>query len=150
MKLIAQNKKAFHDYDIQEKLEAGIVLTGDEVKSIRSGKVSMKGSYATIHDGEFYMINCHISPYDKAFSKGDEQFATRRRKLLVHKRELDRLIGDISRKGVTAIPLRMYFSSKGKVKVEIGIGKHKKATGKKQALKERDLDRQTRRELKDY
>lgn len=148
MKLVAQNKKAFFDYEILDKLEAGIVLKGDEVKSLREGKVSLIGAFATVHGGELYLINCRISPYSKAFLK-DEEAATRRRKLLLHRKQLNRLIGEISRKGVTIIPLRMYFNDKNIAKVELGIGKHKKAAGKKEAIKERDIKRQTSRELKD-
>jgi SsrA-binding protein len=148
MKIITQNKKAFFDYEILDRLEAGIVLTGDEVKSLRDGHVSLVGSFATVHGGELFLINCNITPYQRAFIKSDEQ-ATRSRKLLMHRRELDRLIGDISKKGITIIPLKLYFNKKNMVKVELGIGKHKKALGKKQAIKERDIDRQARRELKD-
>lgn len=147
MKLITQNKKAFFNYDILDRIEAGIVLTGDEVKSLRAGHVSLVGSFATIHEGELFLINCHITPYSKAFLKREDQ-ATRSRKLLLHKRELDRLIGDISKKGITVVPLRMYVNDRGVIKVELGIGKHKKAAGKKQALKERDIKRQTEREIK--
>ena len=147
MKIVAQNKRAFFDYDIQEKIEAGIVLTGDEVKSLRAGQVSLTGAFATVHGGELYMINCRIAPYERAFQK-DEEKATRRRKLLLHKKELSRLIGDISRKGITVLPLRIYFNDRNIAKVELGIGKHKKAAGKKQAIKERDIKRETSRELK--
>lgn len=146
MKVIAQNKKAFHDYTILERLEVGIVLTGDEVKALRAGHVSLTGSFATVRDNELFLINCMISPYSHAYSKSDEH-TRRSRKLLLHRRELRRLIGDISRKGVTIVPLKLYFNGKGKVKVELGIAKHKKAHGIKQELKERDIARQTRREL---
>jgi SsrA-binding protein len=148
MKVIAQNKKAFFDYEILDKIEAGIVLKGEEVKALREGKVSLIGAFATVHGGELYMINCKISPYSKAYSKKDEEASTRRRKLLLHKKQLNRLIGDISRKGITLIPLRMYFNERNLAKVEIGVGKHKKAIGKKETIKERDITRQTRRELK--
>lgn len=148
MKLIAQNKKAFFDYDISDRLEAGIVLKGDEVKSLREGKVSLVGSFATVHDGELWLINCNITPYSRAYLKAEDQ-ATRSRKLLIHRRELDRIIGDISKKGITIVALKIYFNNKNMVKVELGIGKHKKAIGKKQAIKERDIDRQARRDLKD-
>ena len=147
MKIIAQNKKAYHDYDILETIEAGIVLSGDEVKSLRAGQVSLVGAFATVHQGELYLINCRISPYDKAYKKSEEM-ATRRRKLLLHKKELFRLIGDISKKGITLVPLKIYFSKRNIAKVEIGIAKHKKAAGKKQAIKERDIKRETARELK--
>jgi len=147
MRLVVQNKKAFHDYDILDRLEAGIVLTGDEVKSLRAGTVSLTGSFATVHGGELYLINCHITPYAKAFSKKEDD-ARRRRKLLLTKRELSRIIGDISRKGITIVPLRIYFNNRNIAKVELGLAKHKKAAGKKQALKERDIRRETAREIR--
>lgn len=147
MKIIAKNKKVYHDYEILDTIEAGIVLTGDEVKSLRSGMANLAGSFATIHEGELYLINAHITPYDKAYRK-DENAARRSRKLLLHKKELTRLIGDISRKGITIVPLKLYFSNKGTVKVELGIAKHRKAAGKKQLLKERDIKREAERELR--
>jgi len=148
MKVVAQNKKAFHDYDVLDRLEAGIVLTGDEVKSLRAGRVSLIGSFATVKKGELFLTNCTITLYSHAYQK-DEDLATRSRKLLLHKRELNKIIGDISKKGITIIPLKIYFNKKNIAKVELGICKHKKAAGKKQALKERDIKRQTARELKD-
>jgi SsrA-binding protein len=147
MKLITKNKKAFFEYDILDKLEAGIVLRGDEVKALRAGQVSLVGSFATVHDGELYLINCNISLYAQAYSK-EAYDSLRSRKLLLHRRELGKLIGDISKKGITVVPLSLYFSDKSKVKVELGICKSKKAAGKKQALKERDIKRETGRELK--
>lgn len=148
MKIVAQNKKAFYDYNIHETIEAGIVLTGDEVKSLRAGTASLVSSFATLHDGELYLINCHITPYDKAYKKGSQEDATQRRKLLLHRREISRLVGEISRKGVTVVALKIYFNERGLAKVSLGIATHKKAEGKKQALKERDIERQTRRELR--
>ncbi len=151
MKIISQNKKAFFDYDILERIEAGIVLTGDEVKSLRAGHISMVGSFATVHDNEINLINLNISSYSHAYSKSSDEKHTRRtRKLLLNRREINRLIGDISRKGVTIVPLKVYFNQKGKVKVELGIAKHKKAHSKKEELKEKDIARQTRRELKNH
>ncbi len=147
MKLVTQNKKAFHDYDILDRLEAGIVLTGDEVKSLRAGTVSLTGSFATVHGGELYLINFHISPYARAFIKKEED-TRRRRKLLLNKRELSRLIGDISKKGITVVPLKIYFNKRNIAKVDLGLAKHKKAAGKKQALKERDIRRETEREIR--
>jgi len=147
MKIVAQNKKAFHDYEILDKLEAGIVLTGDEVKSLRAGRVSLVGSFATVKAGELFLTNCTINPYKHAYAK--EDLSTRSRKLLLHKRELNKLVGDVSQKGITIIPLKIYFNKKNIAKVELGICKHKKAAGKRQALKERDIKRQTARELKD-
>lgn len=146
MKIIAQNKKAFHEYDILERIEAGIVLTGDEVKSVRAGQVSLIGSFATQHKGELFLMNSMISPYSHAYLKAEVEGRSSR-KLLLHKRELSRLFGDISKKGITIVPLKLYINGKGIVKVELGVAKHKKAHGIKEALKERDIERQTRREL---
>lgn len=148
MKIVAQNKKAYHDYEILDTIEAGIVLTGDEVKSLRAGQASLKGSFATFHKGELYLINCRIAPYAKAFVK-DEESATRRRKLLLHKRELMRLIGEVARKGITIVPLRIYFTKRNIAKVALGIAKHKKAPSRKKELKERDIERETRRAIKE-
>jgi len=148
MKIISQNKKARFDYEVLDTLEAGIVLTGDEVKALRAGQVNLTGSFANIHRGELFLLNCHITPYDKAFRK-DEEAATRTRKLLIHKRQLVRLIGDISKKGLTLVPLKLYFNPRSKVKVEIGLCKHKKSTDKKKAMQEKDIRRQTEREVKD-
>jgi len=147
MKIITQNKKAFHDYDILDKIEVGIVLTGDEVKSLRAELANLTGAYATVHEGELFLINCHITPYDKAFRK-DEDAAKRSRKLLLHKKEITRLVGDISKKGITIVPLKLYFNEKGRIKVELGIAKHKKAAGKKLALKEKDIKREAQREIR--
>jgi len=146
MKIIAQNKKAYHDYDILDKVEAGIVLSGAEVKSLRAGMANLTGSYATIHKGELYLLNCHITPYDKAFRASEDE-ARRSRKLLLHKKQLTKLVGEISRQGITIVPLKLYFTPKSLIKVELGIAKHKKAAGKKQALKERDIKRESQREL---
>ena len=137
MKIITQNKKAFFDYEILDTIETGIVLTGDEVKSLRAGHISLPGSFGNIHDGELYMINCHIAPYSHSYSKADEQLAR------------NRIIGEVSQKGVTLVPLKLYFNNKGKVKVDLAICKHKKARVQKEEIKERDIQRQTRRELKD-
>ena len=147
MKVIATNKKAFHDYEILDRIEAGVVLTGDEVKAIRAGHVSLIGSFATVRDNELYLLNCMITPYSHAYLKSEEA-ARRTRKLLLHRRQLNKMIGEISRKGVTIVPLKVYLNEKGKVKIEIGIAKHKKAHGIKQELKERDIARQTQRELR--
>lgn len=149
MKIIAQNKKAFHDYEVLDRMEAGLVLKGDEVKSLRAGQVSLVGSFATVHNNELNLINMNISPYSHAYSKGDE-LSRRTRKLLLHRREINRIIGDISKKGITIVPLKLYFSDKGIVKIELGLCKHKKAHAVKSELKEKDIKRQTRRELRGY
>jgi SsrA-binding protein len=145
MKIITQNKKAFFDYDILDRIEAGVVLTGDEVKSVKAGNVSLLGSFATIRGGELFLTNCNIKPYTQAYLK--DQDAERSRKLLLHKRELNRMVGDISKKGITIIPLKIY-AKKGLIKVELGIAKHKKAHSKKRELKEKTIERETRRELR--
>jgi SsrA-binding protein len=148
MKIISSNKKAYHDYDILEKMEAGIVLTGDEVKSLRAGQVSLVGAFAAIRNGEMTLVNCRIAPYDKAYQK-DEDAAGRTRILLLHKRQTLKLLGEISQKGVTVVPLCIYFNDKSKVKIELGIAKHKKAPSKKKELKERDIKRETSRAMKE-
>ncbi|HJM68786.1 MAG TPA: SsrA-binding protein SmpB [Candidatus Babeliales bacterium] len=147
MKLIAKNKKAFFDYEILETLEAGIVLKGDEVKSLRAGHVNMTGSYAVFSKGELFLIGTHISAYSHAYTKTEES-TERSRKLLLHKREMLKLFGDISKKGITLVPLKLYLS-RGKVKLEIGVAKPKKDAGKKREKRERDINRETSRELKD-
>lgn len=149
MKIIAQNKKAFFDYDILEKIEAGIVLTGDEVKSLRAGQVSMVGSFAAIRNGEMTLVNCRISPYEKAYQKKDEEAAARTRVLLLHKRQTLKLLGEIAQKGITVVPLMFYFNDKSKIKVQLGVAKHKKAPDKKKELKERDIKRETSRAMRE-
>lgn len=148
MKLISQNKKAYHDYDILEKIEAGIVLTGDEVKSLRAGNVSLIGAFASIRNGELTLVNCRIAPYEKAYQKSEEA-AVRTRVLLLHKRQILKLLGEIAQKGITIVPLSFYFNDKSKIKVELGVAKHKKAPSKKKELKERDIKRETSRAMKE-
>lgn len=147
MKIIVQNKKALFDYEISYKMEAGVVLTGDEVKSIRAHHVSLNGAFATVKDSELFLLNCNISTYSHAYQK-DEDAASRTRKLLLHRKEMNKLIGDVSQKGMTILPLKIYINGRGLVKVELGVGKHRKAHNKKELLKERDIKRETQRELK--
>lgn len=147
MKVIAQNKKAFHDYEIIDRFEVGIVLTGDEVKSIRAGHVSLVGSFATIHQGELFLTNCHITPYSHAYHKREDQ-TTRSRKLLLHRAQLEKLVGELARRGVTLVPLKLYLNERGYVKVDLATCTHKKAHERKEEIRERDIQRQTRRELK--
>ncbi len=146
MNIIATNKKAYHNYEMVESFEAGISLLGSEVKSIREGRISLKDSYAEIRNGEVFLLQAHISPYEPANRFNHEPL--RERKLLLHRQEIKRLIGKIREKGYTLIPTKVMFNEKGKVKVEISLAKGKKAYEKKQALKERDLDREMRAELK--
>jgi SsrA-binding protein len=146
MKIIAVNKRARFDYHILETFEAGLVLTGDEVKSLRAGLGNLSDAYATVHDGRIQLLNCYIGPYSNAFDKSD---TTRRsRGLLLHKREISKLVGAVSRKGLTLIPTKIYFTGRGYVKVEIGLARHKNTVDKRKTLKERDLARETNRELK--
>lgn len=141
-KLICQNKKAKHDYFIDDILEAGIVLLGTEVKSLREGRVNLKDSYAKVKDGEVFLYGCHISPYPHASYNNHEP--ERVRKLLLHKREIKRLIGKTREKGYSLIPLRLYFRG-GKVKVELALAKGKKKHDKREAIKRREEDRELRR-----
>lgn len=146
IKIVAQNKKARHDYFIDQTMEAGIVLSGTEVKSIRQGKVNLKDSYATIEGGEVIINGMHISPYEQGniFNKDP----LRDRKLLLHKSEINRLIGYTQQKGMTLVPLQLYFK-RGKVKLELGIGKGKKLYDKRDDIAERDAKREIDRRIKE-
>ena len=149
MNIVAKNKKALFDYEILNHLEAGIVLTGDEVKTLRAKRASLVGAFATVKDGELFLINCNIPTYSHAYTK-DEDKAFRTRKLLLHRKELNKIIGDVSKKGITVVPLKIYFNKKNMAKVDLGLARHRKAAGKKQVIKERDIARDTHRELKKY
>jgi SsrA-binding protein len=146
MKIITVNRKAHFDYIILETMEVGIVLTGDEVKSIRQGHVTLADCFAAVHDGQLSLLNCYIAPYSHAYVKHDA--SRRTRLLLLHRKEINRLIGDISRKGITLIPLKMYFNQRGFIKLELGIARHKKSFDKKALIKEKDIKRETEREIK--
>ncbi len=137
---IAQNKKAFFDYFIEEKYEAGVVLEGWEVKAIRDGRVNLKESYVIIQRGELYLLGCHITPLGAA-STHIRPDATRTRKLLLHKEEIVKLIGKVERAGYTLVPLDMHFS-KGRIKLQIGLAKGKKQHDKREAEKEKDWKRE--------
>ncbi len=147
-KIIAKNKKAFFNYDLLETFETGISLLGSEVKSIREGRISLKESYAEVKGGEVFLLNCHISPYEAANRFNHEP--TRERKLLLHKREIKRLTGKIKEKGLTLVPTRVLINARGRVKVEISLAKGKRAYQKKEVIKERDLQREVRAELKKW
>lgn len=138
IKVIAQNRKARHDYFIEETYEAGIVLAGTEVKSIRQGKVNLKDSYADIRNGEIFINNMHISPYEMGNIANKDP--VRSRKLLLHKREINRLLGYVQQKGLTLIPLRIYLKG-GLVKVELAVAKGKKQYDKRQDIAKRDAQR---------
>ncbi|MBN1273761.1 MAG: SsrA-binding protein SmpB [Candidatus Aminicenantes bacterium] len=146
MKLISKNKKATFNYEIIESLEAGIVLLGSEVKSIRDGKISLKESYIEIKEDEVFLINCHISPYEAANRFNHDPL--RERKMLLHRREIKRLVGKVREKGLTLIPTKVFLNEKGKVKVEIALGKGKRTYQKRDAIKERDREREMRAEMK--
>jgi len=148
MKIITTNRKAFHDYVIDSTIETGIVLAGDEVKSLRAGLVNLSGSFATIHGGELYITNCYIGPYSHAYMKAAEEYTRRSRKLLVHRAELVKLAGELSRRGITLVPLKVYLNEKGRIKVELGRARHKKMAERKEELRERDIEREMRREGK--
>ncbi|RLE01194.1 MAG: SsrA-binding protein [Candidatus Aminicenantes bacterium] len=148
MRVIATNKKALFNYEILETYEAGVVLTGSEVKSIREGRVSLKESYAEIKDGEVFLVNCHISPYPAANIFNHEP--KRRRKLLLHKREIKRLLGRTTEKGFTLVPTKLYLNDRGIVKVELALAKGKKSYQKREAIRERDREREMRAELKKW
>lgn len=146
MKPLAKNKKAFHDYEIIEKFEAGVSLLGTEVKSAKDGRINMRDAHVRVMSGEAYLIGCHISEYD--FGNRENHDPTRSRKLLLHKREIERLTGKVQEKGLTLVPLSIYINKRNKIKVEIALAKGKKTHDKRQALRERDLDREMHRELK--
>ncbi len=148
MKVIAKNKKAFFNYEIVETYEAGISLMGSEVKSIRDGRVSLKESYAEVRDGEVFLVSCHISPFPPANRMNHEPL--RERKLLLHRREIKRLLGKIKEKGLTLIPTQVLISPKGKVKLEIALAKGKRAHQKREVIRERERDREMQAELKRF
>jgi SsrA-binding protein len=144
-KLIASNKKAFHEYFVLQKFEAGLALTGTEVKSLREGKANLKDSYVNFEKGEAYLFSAHISPYTHGNRENHDP--ERRRKLLLHRRELDKLFGQLVEKGLTIVPLRLYFK-KGKVKVEIAVVRGKKLFDKRETTKKRELDREAAAAMK--
>ncbi|AJE03325.1 SsrA-binding protein SmpB [Geobacter pickeringii] len=145
-KLICNNKKAFHDYFIEEKFEAGMVLKGTEVKSLRLGKGNLNDSFALVREGEVFLHNLHISPY--AFGNRENHDPERMRKLLLHKAEINRLYGKIREKGYSVVPLRLYFKN-GCIKVELGLAKGKKLYDKREDLKKKDQKREMAVALKE-
>ena len=147
MKVVCRNKKAYHDYHIDQKLEAGIVLSGPEVKSLRAGKANLKDGYVRIDDnGEAILHNVHISQYSYATHNPNDPL--RVRKLLLHKRELKKLIGKLQEKGLALIPLSIYFKDNGKAKVELGLARGKREYDKRAALKEKQSDREIDRAMR--
>ena len=146
VKIVAQNKKARHDYFIEETLEAGIVLSGTEVKSVRQGKVNLKESYAVVRDGEVFVNGMHISPYEQGNIYNKDPL--RDRKLLLHKYEINKLIGYIQQKGLTLVPIQLYLK-RGKVKLELGVARGKKLYDKREDIAQRDAKREIDRKLKE-
>jgi SsrA-binding protein len=143
--VITVNRKAYHNYHIQESLEAGIVLKGSEIKSIRAGKVNLSDAYARPENGELWLYNSHIASYDAASYNTHEP--TRPRKLLLHRKEISSLAGKIVQKGLTLVPLRLYIKH-GVAKVELGVARGKKLYDKKEAIARRDADREIERAMK--
>lgn len=146
IKIIATNRKAYHNYHILDKFEAGLQLTGSEVKSLREGKANIKESYVTVREGQVWLMTMHISPYSHTGFQGHDP--NRARRLLLHRSEIQKLGESLDQKGLTAIPLKIYFNAKGMAKIEIGLAKGKKTYDKKFALKERDIKRETDREMR--
>jgi SsrA-binding protein len=146
MKIVCKNKKAFHEYHIDKTMEAGIVLKGPEVKSLRAGRANLKDGYANVKHGEVFLYNMHISPY--SFTTDSPSEPLRARKLLLHRQEIRKLIGKLHEKGVALIPLKIYFIGNGKAKVELGLARGKKLFDKRAALKEKQSERETQRMLR--
>ena len=147
IKVIATNRKARHEYHFDDVIEAGLVLQGSEIKSIRAGRVSLREGFVIFEGGEAWLVNVHIAPYDPASREGHEP--RRRRKLLLHRREIDRLSSRVQEKGYTVVPTQLYLKD-GRAKVEIALAKGKKLHDKRQTIAERDSKRQVERALKEH
>ena len=145
IKIITKNRKAFHDYHIVERYEAGIVLTGTEVKSVREAKINLKDGYAVIKNAEVFLLNAHISPYHHGNLFNHEP--TRTRKLLLHRKEIDKLTGKINERGFTLIPLKVYLKQ-GRVKVELGLAKGKREYDRRADIAKKDAEREMKRAMK--
>lgn len=144
-RLIADNRKALHDYHVLDSWEAGVVLLGTEVKAIREGRVNLRDSFARVDKGEVWLLNVHISPYSHTgYAHHDER---RQRKLLLHEHEIRKLAGRVAEKGLTLVPLRMYFT-KGRVKVQLALAKGKQVHDKRETIRRREIDRETRAAVK--
>ena len=146
LKIIESNKKAWRDYEILETQEAGIQLYGSEVKSIRNGGISLAESYIKTKSGECFLVDCHVAPY--GFSRKDEVDPYREKKLLLHKKEIVKLDAKIRQKGLTLIPLKIYFNEDGRCKIELGLGKGKKAHDKRDSIRAKENERYLKRVLK--
>jgi SsrA-binding protein len=144
-KFITENRKARQRYTVEDHFEAGMVLTGSEVKSLRAGRANLKDSYARVDRGEAFLMNAHISPYAAASHFGHEP--ERNRKLLLHRAEIDKLLGRIRERGLTVVPLKIYFKS-GRAKVLLGVGRGKKAYDKRESIKKREMEREADRAIR--
>ncbi|BDB96281.1 SsrA-binding protein SmpB [Candidatus Hydrogenosomobacter endosymbioticus] len=148
MKVLSHNRKARYDYDIHHSLEAGIVLIGSEAKSLRSNRASLDDSFVIVSDGELFLHNAHIAEYAPAKIFGHQP--KRQRKLLLHKREIKKIIGQMSKKGMTVVPTKIYINDKGKIKIEIAVASGRNKIDKREAIKERDWKRQKQGLFKVY
>ncbi len=146
-KAVVTNRKAYHDYFIEEKFEAGIMLQGTEVKSLRDGRVNLQDSYASVKEGQIFLHHCHISPYSHGNLSNHEPLRTR--KLLLHRKEINKLLVKTQQQGLTIIPLRIYFSKRGLAKVEIGLAKGKKQHDRRESDKTREAGREVERAMKE-
>jgi SsrA-binding protein len=146
-KAVVTNRKAYRDYFIDEKFEAGIMLQGTEVKSLREGRVNLQDSYASVKGDEVFLHHCHISPYSHGNIMNHEPLRTR--KLLLHRKEIDKLLGKTKQQGLTLIPLRIYFSKRGIAKVELGLAKGKKQHDRRESIKTREASREVERAMKE-
>ncbi|MDD2485417.1 MAG: SsrA-binding protein SmpB [bacterium] len=147
MKAVATNRKAYHDYFILEEVEAGIVLTGTEIKSVRDSKVNLHDSYARVENNEVFLYNMHISPYEAGNRYNVDPL--RRRKLLLHKQEIRRLIGKVKEKGLSLVPLKIYISNRGLAKITLALVKGKKLYDRRETLAKRDADMEIARAIKE-
>lgn len=145
-KVVCTNKKAYHDYTIEQVLEAGMVLSGPEVKSLRAGKANLKDGYAQVRQGEVFLYNVHISPY--VFATHYSPDPLRPRKLLLHRKEISKLIGKVKEQGCTLVPLKVYFNEKGKAKLSLGLARGKKHYDKRESLKKQEADRDMERVMR--
>lgn len=148
MKIVCSNRKAYHDYSIDSEIEAGMQLMGSEVKSLRAGKANLRDGYAKVQNNEVFLHHVHVSPYSHATYDAPDPL--RVRKLLLKKREIDKLLGKMQEKGYSLIPLKIYFNERGKAKVTLGVAKGKKMYDKRAALKKKETDRETERAVQQY
>jgi SsrA-binding protein len=143
---VAENRKARHDYFIEEQFEAGLALTGSEIKSVREGRVNLRGGYARVENGEVWLYDVHISPYEQSGTHFNHE-PTRPRKLLLHRQEINRILGLVERQGYTLVPLRMYFKGR-RAKLELGLGRGKKLYDKRDSIAQREAQRDIDRAMK--